>query len=87
MLTETILKKGTLVYLSEIGYYNYSYVNINASFVLDKDQNVKELSTFKSGRPKEEKWKAYLMHPDQLKDQKNRPSNVIWTKGEINESS
>lgn len=85
MHTKTILKKGTVVYLSEIGYYNYYYVNRDKPFTLDKDETVKILSNFRSGRPEEEGWNAYLMLPKSLEFFPNRPSNIVWIQGENNE--
>lgn len=79
-MSKKILRKGTEVFLSEKGYYNYYYVNIEESFQLLSDVEVELLPKWTSARPPTEQWQAYIMPWQKLSDYPNRPCNVIWVK-------
>ena len=73
------LKKGTKIYLSNKGYYNYSYINLDCCLILPEDTQVTPCFGWKAGVGNE-KWNAYIMDYKKLSDYPKRGSNVVWVK-------
>lgn len=68
-----IIASGTKVYLSEVGYYDYFYMDINKHFIVEKEIIGKPISWIS---PK--KWTPILIPPEELKAFPTRPCNVVW---------
>ena len=72
------IKKGTEVFLSEKGYYNYYYVS-KEFFIAKKDIPIlRKASDYRSSMGPE--WKAIVLLPEELQEYPNRQANLVWVK-------
>ena len=76
------IKKGTVVFLSEIGYYNYYYRSSNC-FIAQEDIPIKRIAVEYSEPGKKEKpsqWQAIVLYPENLTNYPDRDANLVWVK-------
>ena len=72
-----IIKKGTVVYLSQLGYYNFYYKDDAKSFIAKQDIHpVREFMSWINY----EGFSAYVLKPEDLKNNPKRVCNLIWVR-------